>query len=461
MRRKLLISIVATGIVFIVIIVLIFTIPRAPPDTQQPEVSFVDLLQYQMLSGTANITFTANDSRVYDTGVAVYELYVDDQLVGESNISGSFLVDTTVFEDGFHNIAALAIDRAGNKGYANLTIVVDNTTNPPRTDMFKIVTYNILESGKMKSWINVVDKMNPDIIVYVETGKWDDGNKSKLKLYTRELNGYLVDYAPYESDCTTHVKYSTSGEAIMSRYDIINFTQIDELTLDDNTTWYPTHDPFDAVVNISGMVTHIIGVHLKASYGEENQHRREKEQEGLINYMDSLGDVPIIYLGDFNCNSPDDEPPPVPDLGTGPITMLLHPEDPIYGNRSSQVHNFTDVFRALNPDEKGWTFNTVQIGRIDFIFVNQYFADLLINSSVYNTTLAKESSDHYPVEAWIRIPESNSTLNNLTVKFSTLSLNMQNTTCKYLEQSTIEIAVNYRDTVANKQFSPKKKTILR
>ncbi|MHA1687323.1 MAG: endonuclease/exonuclease/phosphatase family protein [Candidatus Heimdallarchaeaceae archaeon] len=408
MKLKILLPIMGVTILALIVVVVFVTIPHPPPDVRAPEVAFVDLKKYQMLSGTANITFIATDDRENDTGVALYQLYLDNSLVGESEINGSFIVDTTAYHDGYHNLSAVAIDHAGNKGELNLTISIDNKIDPPRTDMFKIMTYNILESGEFKTWIDVVEKENPDIAVFVETGKWDDSGNSKLHLYTRQLNGYFYDYAPYESCCTQHVKYSTSGEAIMSRYDIISFKQIEELILDDNTTWYPTHDPFDAEVNISGMVTHIIGVHLKASYGEDNQLRREKEQEGLINYMDSLGDVPIIYLGDFNCNSPDDTPPPIPDLGTGPITMLLHPEDPIYGNRSSMVHNFTDVFRALNPDDPGWTFNTVKIGRIDYIFVNQHFTDLLINSSVYNTALAKESSDHYPVDAWIRIPQSSS-----------------------------------------------------
>ncbi|MHA1260095.1 MAG: hypothetical protein ACTSRO_10725, partial [Candidatus Heimdallarchaeaceae archaeon] len=72
---------------------------------------------------------------------------------------------------------------------------------------------------------------------------------------------------------------------------------------------------------------------------------RENETQGIINYMDDLGDVPIMLGGDFNSNSPfdvGDVAGVAHNLGTGPIRMLLIPDDPVYGKYSSHVHNFTD-----------------------------------------------------------------------------------------------------------------------
>ena len=109
--------------------------------------------------------------------------------------------------------------------------------------------------------------------------------------------------------------------------------------------------------------------------------------------MDSLGDVPIMYLGDINSFSPFDIGPLAPSgsLGYGPMTMTLAPDDPLYGQYSSKVHNFTDVFRILNPSDPGYTGWG---SRIDYIIVNDFFLDRLINSTAGDTAHADTGSDH-------------------------------------------------------------------
>jgi len=54
-----------------------------------------------------------------------------------------------------------------------------------------------------------------------------------------------------------------------------------------STSYDATHDFFDVEVNVSGTLMHIIGTHLKAMPGSQNEQRREWEQEGIINYMDN------------------------------------------------------------------------------------------------------------------------------------------------------------------------------
>ncbi|MHA2151495.1 MAG: hypothetical protein ACXAAQ_05890, partial [Candidatus Thorarchaeota archaeon] len=133
---------------------------------------------------------------------------------------------------------------------------------------------------------------------------------------------------------------------------------------------------------------------------------REWENEGIINYFDSLGDVPIVYIGDINSNSPVDVGPLAPngDTGFGPMTMLVDPDHPVYGQFSSEIHNFTDVFRTLNPTDPGHSFGhqfTPMSGRIDYIITNQYFEDKLINSTTGDTTHAFTGADHYSVDAFL------------------------------------------------------------
>ncbi|MGV9103788.1 MAG: lamin tail domain-containing protein, partial [Candidatus Thorarchaeota archaeon] len=167
-----------------------------------------------------------------------------------------------------------------------------------------------------------------------------------------------------------------------------------------------THDFVEAVVDIDGTVVHVFGSHLKAMSGSDNEWRREQETEGIINYMDNLGNVPIMYMGDLNSFSPDDtgDLAPMGDLGYGPMTMKLYPSDPTYGQYSSDVHTFTDVFRTLNPTDPGYTYghqDTQYTSRIDFLLVNSYFNDKLINSTCGDTLTADTGSDHYCVDLFV------------------------------------------------------------
>jgi len=185
------------------------------------------------------------------------------------------------------------------------------------------------------------------------------------------------------------------------------YNQIPVVPLDDGSDYDVTHDFIEAVVDINGTNVHIFGAHLKAMSGSNNEWRRERETEGIINYMDDLGDVPIMYLGDQNSFSPDDTGDLAPhgDLGYGPMTMMLHPDDPTYGTFSPTVHNFTDVFRTLNPANPGYSFghqNPSYLSRIDYIIINSFFVDKLLNSTCGDTLSVNTGSDHYSVNVFIQ-----------------------------------------------------------
>ncbi|MHA1407974.1 MAG: fibronectin type III domain-containing protein [Candidatus Heimdallarchaeaceae archaeon] len=229
-----------------------------------------------------------------------------------------------------------------------------------------------------------------------------------MNQYIDEFNTYFANEDPYIGYTAQGISYSTDGEAIMSRFPILDSVQIPIVTLDSSSSYDVTHDFMSWHVNISGTEMYLIGAHLKAMSGADNEYRREREQEGIINYMDSLGEVPIMYMGDLNSFSPDDtgDLAPKGDLGYGPMTMMLYPEDPIYGQYSSVNHNFTDVFRTLNPSDPGYTYghqNPTYESRIDFIVVNDYLSDYLVNSTIGDTPSADTGSDHYCVDFFLDI----------------------------------------------------------
>ncbi len=369
-------------------------------DTTPPSVMITSPVSGVNVSRTVEIIVNATD----DNGIASYEIYIDGALKATTS---TYFWDSRNVNNGSHTILARCRDPANNIGEHNITVTVKNIETSSSSDLIKIMTYNI-EYGADPDWKQVVKEENPDIVIFVETGDWDDNSDELLNQYIAEFNAFFADENPYSGYTAQGISYSSGGEAIMSRFPIIESVQIPIVTLDNSSLYDVTHDFMYWKVNVSGTEMYLIGAHLKAMSGAENEYRREREQEGIINYIDSLGEVPILYMGDLNSFSPDDTGVLAPegDLGYGPLTMMLEPEDLTYGQYSSQNHIFTDVFRTLYSDEPGYTYghqNPIYESRIDFIIVNDYLSDYLINSTVGDTATAETGSDHYCVDFFLDI----------------------------------------------------------
>jgi endonuclease/exonuclease/phosphatase family metal-dependent hydrolase len=358
-----------------------------------------------------------HDGRVVSNTVTISVSVTDEEnLIADIYIDGSYLAtantydwNTTVYTEGLHTIRAQVTDSGGLTDSDSIDVLVDNveSTTKPFSGTFKVMTYNILESGINPDWKHVIWEENPDILILEETGTFDDNGNSTLNAIVNQFNAYFANESPYVGYCAQWIYYYTSGEAILSRFPVVSFNQIPIVPLDDGSDYDVTHDFIEAVVNINDTNVHIFGAHLKAGSGSTNEMRREREAEGIINYMDNLGDVPIMYLSDQNSFSPEDtgDLAPHSDLGYGPMTMMLYPNDPTYGTFSSTVHNYTDVFRTLNPANPGYSFghlNPSYLARIDYIIVNSFFIGKLLNSTCGDTPSAYTGSDHYSVDVFIQ-----------------------------------------------------------
>ncbi|TFG09597.1 endonuclease/exonuclease/phosphatase family protein [Candidatus Thorarchaeota archaeon] len=385
------------------VLVFLYLSSMSPPDesNQPPVLEITNPTPGSTVSGTVTINVT-----VIDEEDLTATIFIDGTNTTMSNL---YAWDTTAYPDGKHTIRVEAYDSMDWYDRESFQVLVDNVDElrPPYDGLFKTMVYNIKESGRNYDWITMVKQENPDVLVVVETGFWDDDANEEMNAAVSQLNAYFEDEMPYEAYCAQNVEYSTTGEAILSRFPILDFNQIEKVPMDDGSEYYVTHDFIEAVLDINGTEVHVFGGHLKASDGETNMWRREQEQEGIINYMDALGEVPILYMSDQNSFSPADTGQLAPEgmeLGFGPMTMMLYPNDTIYGNRSSVVHNFTDVYRTLNPSVPGHTYGH-QDGavsyRIDYILVNSFFSDGLLNSSVVDEEPADTASDHYAVSAFI------------------------------------------------------------
>ncbi|MBY9000514.1 MAG: hypothetical protein KGD64_06335 [Candidatus Heimdallarchaeota archaeon] len=416
------------------VLLVYFGIDRTPPT-----VEFSSPLNLDIVSGTHSIEYLMDDTGAYTAKIEIIELYIDDDLVS-NNVSYDW--DTIGYEDGYHSLLVRVTDGAGNFAEDSIIVTVDNFLDSVPTDMFKLLNYNVYESGANPEWKDVVKAENPDIAVFVETGDWDNQENKQLVEYVTLFNGYFYNEAPYVGYTTQDIYWNTQGEAILSRYPILEVNQAEILHADDDSTVDLTHALLHVVVDIEGKEVHIIAIHLKAGQSLSERNTRDREQEAIINYMDEVvGDAPLMYVGDLNCNSPDDigalEGDKHEEFGTGPVTMILYPDDPIYGNYSSDTHNFTDVFRMLNPSDPGYSLHISTLTtRIDFIFVNQYFADTLINSTVTSDTEFDDiGSDHYTVDAFISI--NNITEGSTLPKDFSLKESKQNNFSRYSMQLTL------------------------
>ncbi len=407
-------------------------------DEVAPVVEIIAPVNGSEVSGFVNIELNATD----ENGIARYEIFVDGGLIATTS---TYIWDSRSVSNGSHIISAICKDPANNFGQDNISVIVANEELITSFDNIKIMEYNIENSGADPDWKEVVKEENPDIVVFVETGYWDDGADALLDTYTNEFNAYFVNEEPYESYTAQNVPYGTSGEAIMSRFPILESVQIPEVPLDNGTLYEVTHDFMFWNVNISGTEVYIIGAHLKAMEGAVNEARREYEQEGIINYMDGLGEHPIIYMGDLNSFSPEDTgdlAPPYDNLGYGPLTMMLEPDDSTYGQYSSEVHNFIDVYRTLNPTTPGYTYPSYQ-SRIDFIIVNEYFEGYLINSTVGDTASANIASDHYSLDFFL---DTNAFVNELDIP----PVQVQGLNAEAVSQTMISLSwsANYESDLA-------------
>ena len=375
-------------------------------DTTPPSVTIKTPADGSTVSGIITIIMEATDVN----GISSYAIFIDNTFKSGTK---TYYWNTKQESNGLHAITCEAIDPSGNKGSDTISIIVNNSaTSYESSKIFKLMTFNIKESGEdpdYPDWKDVVKEENADIIMFIETGTWDDNSNTKLNQYVNEFNTYFVDEYPYIGYCTQGISYSTDGAAIMSRYPVIDYDQITHVPLDNGSNYDVTHDFFDVEVNVSGTLIHIVGSHLKALSGTKNEQIREWEQEGIINYMDNLGNIPLVYLGDLNSFSPEDWGLNTiqSGLGYGPLSMMIPPYiNPEtagdYSQYSSTIHNWTDVHRTLNPTDWGIT-NPDWDSRIDFIYVNHLVSPNIINSTTGDTAHAFTGSDHFTVDVFINL----------------------------------------------------------
>jgi endonuclease/exonuclease/phosphatase family metal-dependent hydrolase len=301
------------------------------------------------------------------------------------------------------------------------------------------MTYNVYESGANAEFMDVLKEENADILLLVETGTWGEDNHKLLNQYTNELNRYFKDEKPYQAVIDEDENFETTGVAILSRFNITQTIELEEVRQDDKSMYDVTHDFLVSDVDLFGWKITFAVSHLKCCDGETNEYRRDREQEGLNNYFDTLGEGRrIIYGGDLNSYYPGEGT----WLGNNAVDMVINSSNPL----APQKHNFTDVHKALNPGDPGDSF--LLGGRIDYIFVNKHLTDYMVNSKTGETASAYDGSDHLSVELFMDLshlmPEPTIQYTTMTDNGTSLSSDQNNVRFLYLF-SIIAVFVSYKN----------------
>ncbi len=251
----------------------------------------------------------------------------------------------------------------------------------------KILTYNILDGGHEREAqiLAVLQHARPDIILLQEV------YEARL---VRDL-GQALEMIPFfgEGRKQRHV-------ALLSRLPVIS---------------RQSHYPFPpiwrnfieaAIEYLPGKQLRVFGIHPIAGLEFPYEWWRWLEARRVLSYARPFADEPCIIAGDFNAAAPHD-----------PVEMRLLPKwlqvvillqgGRIYrwSLRAFLRAGFTDSFRYLNPEVKGYTFSTSQPdGRLDYILVNEILKPALRSCKVVlEPEQVHTASDHYPVMAELEI----------------------------------------------------------
>ena len=385
---------------------------RIDAESNPPTVTIINPAQ-TTVGDTVTIHFDASDeSNIDDYEIQIDSVPVNRDAIIRKNDNFTYYWNTDVEAAGSHTLKTRAMDEFNNWGEAEMTVTVDHNYE---SGVIKILNWNI--DGNRQNddrWKPVAKAENADIMFLDEIGYWTD-TPSMFTQSLNELNDYFSDEEPYDAKYDVG-RAITEGHSIWSRLPIVDIETVEHGVFDDGTDYELYRDALHAIIEIGETYVHFVGVHLKCCNGFDED--RENDMEALINFIDSLGSVPVIFLGDFNSFSPYDVGDVAPNpgtnlganLGIGPITFLLNKSHPL----APKNHTFFDVFRELDPHNPGFTWYDDQYkSRIDHIFVNEFFSDKLINTTVFDTPAEQggfASSDHRTLDVFINMDASTTDL---------------------------------------------------
>ena len=153
----------------------------------------------------------------------------------------------------------------------------------------------------------------------------------------------------------------------------------------------------------AGGKTRVFGLHLSARFSKWDERRRTREIRSLLEGIKRHQNGFHILVGDFNTLAPGE----VLEMNRLPtwIRALIWISGRKLQRESIQLvldAGYTDGFRSMHPDDKGYTFPTWDPHvRLDYVFLPRAFANRLTKCEVIKEPVERirAASDHCPLAA--------------------------------------------------------------
>jgi endonuclease/exonuclease/phosphatase family metal-dependent hydrolase len=172
-------------------------------------------------------------------------------------------------------------------------------------------------------------------------------------------------------------------------------------------TYHEWHYPAGAKhsfleIVIKGSEERIFGLHLSSTFSKWSERRRVREIQALLKSIERHQEGFHVLVGDFNTLAPGE----ILDVRRMPgwIRGLIWLSGRNIQRDTIQLMSdsgYLDGYRALYPDEKGYTFPVWDPHlRLDYVFVPSGFARRLTKCEVINLPdKTRKASDHLPLLA--------------------------------------------------------------
>lgn len=251
----------------------------------------------------------------------------------------------------------------------------------PSSSILRFLTYNILDGGRGReqALAEIIAAQNTDVILLQEVAEYEFVEDLAEQL------GFHFYIAESNSELTL---------ALLTTLTIVKASEFHPPLL--------RHTCLQATLEFSpGQTVSVYGVHLAApAFTLPIELYRLRELNLILKYISQQEAEKVIVGGDFNSIAPGDRP----DFSGLPFRLRL--SILLQGGtiarqviKKMRAAGFTDAFRVLNPNGRGFTFPAAQPNvRLDYFFVNDALrASLKHCAPVMTPKGVKTASDHLPV----------------------------------------------------------------
>lgn len=249
--------------------------------------------------------------------------------------------------------------------------------------MLKLLSYNIRYggAGREEQIAAVVCEAGPDVVVFQEA-----------------TDPRVVERVAELSGMPTWAARPRHSMGFASRIEIAHHAW--------HRPWGARH-PFLEIVP-AGTEFRIFGLHLSAVHSRWTELRRVRELRALLSGIEQHQEGFHVLVGDFNALSPGE---PLDARRLPPrLRVLVWLSGGAVRLKQLAIQTvldggYVDAFRALHPDDRGYTFPTWDPHvRLDYLFTPSRYAGRLESCEVVTTgDDLPQASDHFPLLARIAV----------------------------------------------------------